>query len=123
LSYYALTSDTEVASALFHGFSSPLPSSTRVAKAEYSDNDAPQWPVKKMFEDELELVGATRPSSVVGGEKIAKVYGFISEVCPMQYGMQRWVEMVTAEKGEESLRRIVKEQAEVLSRCLDGWGY
>jgi hypothetical protein len=112
LSYYALTSDTEVTSALFHGFPSP-----------YSDDDVPQWPVMKMFEDELELVKATRPSSIVGGEKIAKVYGFISELCPMEYGMQRWVEMVTAEKGEEGLRRTVKEQAETLSRCLDGWGY
>ena len=123
LSYYALTSDTEVTSALFHGFPSPLPSSTRLAKAEYHDEDAPQWPVMKIFEEELERVGAVRPSSVIGGEKIAKIYGFISEVCPMQYGMHRWIEMVTTKKGEEGLRKIVKEQAETLARSLNGWGF
>jgi hypothetical protein len=56
----------------------------------------------KMFEEELERVDAIRPSNVVGGEKIAEVYGFISEVCPNHYGMQRWVEMVIAKKEKRA---------------------
>ncbi|THY37551.1 hypothetical protein D6C98_10687 [Aureobasidium pullulans] len=123
VSYYALTSDSEIASALFQGFPSPLPHTTRIAKAEYRDDDAPQWPVMKMFEEELERVGATRPSSVVGGDRIAKVYGFISEVCPMHFGMQRWVEMVTMKKGEDGLQKHVEEHAEVLRRSLAKWGF
>ena len=123
LSYYALTSDPEISSALFHGFPSPLPASARVAKAEYRDDDAPQWPVMKIFEEELARAGAIRPSSVVGGKKIAQLYGFISEVCPMHFGMQRWVEMVTAKKGEEGLRKVIEEQAATLGSSLAGWGY
>lgn len=123
LSYYALTSDPEITSALFHGFPSPLPPSIRAAKAEYRDDDAPQWPVMKIFEEELERAGAIRPSSVAGGEKIAKLYGFISEVCPMHFGMKRWVEMVTAKKGEEGLRKVIEEHAATLGSSLAAWGY
>ncbi|KAI5201931.1 hypothetical protein E4T42_07437 [Aureobasidium subglaciale] len=123
LSYYALTPDPEVASALFHGFPTPLPPSTRVATAEYSDDDAPQWPVMKIFEEELERAGAIRPSAVASGEDIASVYGFISKVCPMEYGMQRWLEIMTARKGEEGLRKIVEEHAVTLGNSLARWGF
>jgi hypothetical protein len=123
LSYYALAPDPEIVSALFDGFPFPLPPSTREIKVEYSDDDTPHWPVMKIFEEELERVGATRPSNVVGGEKITKVYGFISEVCPNHYGMQRWVDMVIAKKGEAGLRTIVDEHAAMLDRSLTGWGF
>jgi hypothetical protein len=109
--------------ALFHGFPFPLPVSTREIKDEYCDDDAPQWPVMTMFEEELERVGAIRPSIVTGGEKIAKVYGFISEVCPNYYGMQRWVDMVVAKKGDEGLHKIVEEQAAILDSSLANWGF
>jgi hypothetical protein len=123
LSYYALTPDPEVTSALFHGFPTTLPDSTRVAKAEYCDDDAPQWPVMKIFEEELERVGATRPSSVAGGDQIAEAYGFISKVCPMEYSMQRWIQIMTERKGEEGLLKIVEEHAEMLGRSLTKWGF
>jgi hypothetical protein len=123
LSYYALAYDPEVVSALFRGFPSPLPPSERVAKTEYCDDDAPQWPVMKIFEEELERSGATRPSSVAGGDKIAEAYGFITKVCPMEYSMQRWIEVVTKRKGEDGLLKIVEEHAEMLGRSLAKWGF
>jgi hypothetical protein len=123
LSYYALTPDPEVTSALFHGFPTPLQHSTRIDKAEYCDDDAPQWPVMKVFEEELERAGATRPSSVAGGDQIAGVYGFISEVCPMEYSMQRWIEIMTEKRGEEGLLKIIEEHAEMLECSLAKWGF
>lgn len=123
LSYWALASDPEIISALFHGFPYPLPASIRESKDEYCDDDAPRWSVMKMFEEELERVGAIRPSNVVGGEKIAKVYGLISEVCPNHYGMQRWIDMVIAKKGDEGLYKIVEEQAAILDCSLANWGF
>jgi len=94
-----------------------------VAKGESCDDDAPQWPVMKMFEEELERVGAIRPSSIVSGEKIAKLYGFISNVSPFEFGMKRWVEIMTERKGIDGLRKHVEEHAATLGSSLAGWGF
>jgi hypothetical protein len=51
------------------------------------------------------------------------VYGFISEVCPNHYGMQRWIDMVIAKKGDEGLYKIVEEQAAILDCSLANWGF
>lgn len=77
----------------------------------------------KIFEEELERAGAIRPSSVVGGEMIAQLYGFISEVCPMHFGMRRWIEMVTGKKGEDALRKVVEEHAATLGSSLARWRF
>jgi len=77
----------------------------------------------KMFEEELERVGAIRPSSIVGGEKIAKLYGFIANVSPFEFGMKRWVEIMTERKGVEGPRKHVEDHAATLGSSLAGWGF
>ncbi|KAH8666979.1 hypothetical protein BX600DRAFT_511862 [Xylariales sp. PMI_506] len=64
----------------------------------YFDSQSPQWEVMKIFEEELERVGVARPSSTEVAESIAEVYGFITEVCPFLFIMERWVKNQTEEK-------------------------
>lgn len=114
-----MSPNPSVTSALFHGFPSPLPPSIPPTSPEYRDNDAPQWAVMAIFEEELERVGATRPSSVEGAEGITEVYKFISEVCPFHFVMERWIER----QSEEKLQECIKEQEKTIETALAKWGF
>jgi hypothetical protein len=72
-----------------------------------------------MFEEELERVGAARPSSIEGAEGIAEVYGFISEVCPFYFLMERWIER----QSEEKLQVRREEQGKTIEKALAKWGF
>lgn len=72
-----------------------------------------------VFEEELARVGAARPRSVEGAEEIAEVYGFLSEVCPFHFCMERWVD----KQSEEKLEACRKEQGETIEKALVKWGF
>jgi hypothetical protein len=71
-----------------------------------------QWEVMKMFEEELERVGATRPSSVERAEEITNVYKLLSEVCPFHFLMERWIER----QSEEKLPEHIKKQWNIIDK-------
>ncbi|KAL3418724.1 phosphotransferase enzyme family protein [Phlyctema vagabunda] len=119
VSYYALAPDAAVTDALFHGYPSPLPTSVPTTSPEYVDGQSPQWEVMAIFEEELKRVGAARPSSIEGAERIAEVYGFMSKVCPFHFVMERWISRQT----EEKLQAVRTGQEEKISRALEGWGF
>lgn len=119
LSYCVISAEPAVASALFHGFPSPLPASTLPTGPEFRDDDAPQWEAMAMFEEELRRVGAARPSSIEGAEGIAEVYGFMSEVCPFYFVMDKWVER----QSEDRLQECRVQQAETLAKALAKWSF
>lgn len=72
-----------------------------------------------MFEEELARVGAARPCSIEGAEKIAQVYEFISDICPFMFLMERWIER----QSEEKLQKRVKEQGTMIEKALAKWGF
>jgi len=72
-----------------------------------------------MFEEELKRVGAARPSSIERAEGIAEVYGFISEVCPFHFVMDRWIKRQTEEKLQEHRQK----QGEKLEKKLGKWAF
>jgi len=119
VSYCVVSPEASVAAALFHGFPSPLPVSIPTTSPEYHDGESPQWEVMAMFEEELKRVGAARPSSIEGAEDIAEVYGFMSEVCPFHFVMERWIKRQT----EEKLQTHRKKQEETLAKALEKWAF
>lgn len=72
-----------------------------------------------MFEEELKRVVAARPSSIEGAEAIAEVYGFLQEICPFHFVMDRWVD----KQSEEKLREAAKKQMELIEKPLIKWGF
>ena len=72
-----------------------------------------------IFEEELKRVGATRPSSIEGAKEIAEVYGFLSEVCPFFFVMEKWIER----QSEEKLQGKRKEQGKTIEKALAKWGF
>ncbi|THY99906.1 hypothetical protein D6C93_03821 [Aureobasidium pullulans] len=119
VNYCVVSAESEVATVLFDQFPSPLPESKPALGTELRDCSPPQWEIMLMFEEELEKVGAARPSSVQGAKQITEVYEFMSEICPFHFVMDRWVE----NQSEEKLQTCRIEQRVILEKALAKWGF
>ncbi|THZ23826.1 hypothetical protein D6C91_03515 [Aureobasidium pullulans] len=119
VNYCVVSAESEVATALFDQFPSPLPESKPALGTELRDCSPPQWEIMFMFEEELEKVGAARPSSVQGAKQITEIYEFMSEICPFHFVMDRWVE----NQSEEKLQTCRIEQRVILEKALAKWGF
>ncbi|THX33699.1 hypothetical protein D6D10_07762 [Aureobasidium pullulans] len=120
VNYCVVSAESEVATALFDQFPSPLPESKPALGTELRDCSAPQWEIMLMFEEELDKFGAARPSSIQGAKKTTEIYEFMSEICPFHFVMDdRWVE----NQSEEKLQTCRNEQRVILEKALAKWGF
>jgi hypothetical protein len=115
--YCIVSAEPDVASAIFHGYPSPLPKSEPISSPEARDDDPPQWELMQLFEQELTSVGAARPRNIPAAEEITKIYEITAEICPFHFVMDKWVEKQT----EKKLQSCRQEQMEILDKALTRW--
>ncbi|KAI5198643.1 hypothetical protein E4T39_06729 [Aureobasidium subglaciale] len=119
VNYFVISAKPEIAAALFHQYPSPLPESEPITKIEPGDHAPPQWELMAFFEQELDRIGAGRPSNIPGAEEITHVYEFMAEVCPFHFVMERWIE----KQDEGKLKACKAEQIGIIDRALTKWGF
>ncbi|KAH0351792.1 hypothetical protein KCU83_g4015, partial [Aureobasidium melanogenum] len=112
--YFIMSAEPDVASAIFHGYPSPLPRSEPISGLEARDDDPPQWELEQLFEQELTSVGAARPSNIPAAIEISKIYEVMAEICPFHLIMDRWVQ----KQSQEKLQACRQAQMEILNKAL-----